>query len=92
MSGDRLRRAHFISLLLAALTAGFGLFLPGRPNAAAAGPAPAVPAEYADLYATLDGRLKAIDSYAAARGMLADPPQLTQTGQALLRSIRAISE
>jgi len=67
MSGDCLRRVRLITVLLAALTAGSSLPMSGRLDAAAAGPAPAVPAEYADLYATLDGRLKAIDSYVSSR-------------------------
>jgi len=56
-----------ITALIAAVTIPFSPSgLPGL-EAAPAGKAPAVPAEYADLYATLDGRLKAIDGYISSR-------------------------
>src|SRR3972149_6187110 len=56
-----------ITALIAAVTIPFSPSgLPGL-EAAPAGKAPAVPAEYADLYATLDGRLRAIDSYISSR-------------------------
>lgn len=62
-----LARALLIAALLATLSGTFSR--PGAPGfaAALAAPAPGVPAEYADLYATLEGRLKAIDGYVSAR-------------------------
>jgi hypothetical protein len=56
-----------ITALIAALTIPFSPSGMPALAAAPAGQAPAVPAEYADLYATLDGRLRAIDSYISSR-------------------------
>ncbi len=63
-----------ITALIAALTIPFSPSgLPGL-AAAPAGQAPAVPAEYADLYAPLDGRLRAWASGGAGTWRTKLPP------------------